>query len=126
VHPACVVSEVSTSGLMGLITHASIQEEKAMAITNLGSWIKSKGSKKLKTEDYNTENVGHLIILLIADSSTSPRWIHKLPIYSLLYEAKQLPYSIQFRAQYWDSGQEKPQSHHQSSLSLVDLHLCGR
>ena len=80
-----------------------------MAITNLGSWIKSKGLKKMKSEDYNMENVDHVVILLIADSSTSPRWIHKLPMYSLLYEAKQLSYSIQLRAQYQDSGQEKPQ-----------------
>jgi hypothetical protein len=49
------------------------KKRKLASITNLGSWIKSKGSKKLKTEDSNTENVGHLIILLIGDSSTSPR-----------------------------------------------------
>ena len=69
------------------------KKRKLMAITNLGSWIKSKGLKKMKTEDCNMENVDHNVILLIADSSTSSRWIHKLPMYSLLYGAKQLPYS---------------------------------
>jgi hypothetical protein len=45
------------------------KKRKLTSITNLGSWIKSKGSKKLKTEGYNKENVDHFIILLIAGSS---------------------------------------------------------
>jgi hypothetical protein len=44
------------------------KKRKLMSITNLGSWIKSKGSKKLKTEDYNKENVGYFVILFIAGS----------------------------------------------------------
>ena len=34
--PARIVSEVSTSGLTGLITHASIQEEEANGYNKLG------------------------------------------------------------------------------------------
>jgi hypothetical protein len=114
------------SGLIGTTPMPAYKKRKLTSITNLGSWIKSKGSKKLKIGDYNKKNIGHFIILLFSWLFTSPRWICKLPICSLLYEAKQLPYSIQLEARYWDSRQEKPQSHHQSSLSLVDLHLFGR
>ena len=35
------------------------KKRKLAPITNLRSWIKSKGSKKLQTENSNTENVGH-------------------------------------------------------------------
>jgi hypothetical protein len=84
---------MSTLGLIGPSLMPAYKKRKLTSITNLGSWIKSKGSKKLKTDDYNKDNVGHFIIRLIAGSS------HLLGgSISFLYEAKQLPYLIQLGA----------------------------